>query len=323
MQSDNKEINSPLFSVVIPAYNRANIISRAIDSVLAQTYTDFEIIVVDDGSTDNLKNICDGYNSSKISYCYQDNAGSNPARNTGIKQSRGYYVSFLDSDDTWEGEYLNEVAKKFASDAELGLVWVKNIKKFLPEGTLVPKEYKNLEGFVYREVLQQGYLINSSSITAKRSLLETAGGWDNNLFACQDDDICFRLAKITKIGCVDKILSIFYIDNQLERISTSSSRRAWNTLSLWQKFADDVISLCGKNDFEKKIVDVYSMFSRLKDKDGLDRCKQALIKYVNPTPYGLFVFRVKCIYKNFLFRKERMKKNIRRFIKRMIKGKKS
>jgi glycosyltransferase involved in cell wall biosynthesis len=292
----DKDLNSPLFSVVIPAYNRAEIITRTIDSVLAQTFSDFEIIVVDDGSTDDLKKVCDKYNSSRIHYIYQNNAGSNPARNNGIRNSRGYYVSFLDSDDTWETEYLDEALKKFNSDNEIGFVWVKNIKKYLPEGVTTLKKYKKLEGFVYREVLKQGYLINSSCITVKRSLLETIGGWDNDLRACQDDDICFRLAKITKIGCVDKVLSTFYIDERFDRISASSSRRAWNSFFLWQKFADDLLSYCGENELVNKMVTVYLRFLQINDREGLQHCEQFLIKHLRLPQLGMFQFRLKCIY---------------------------
>ena len=298
----NENSNSPLFSVVIPAYNRAKIISRAIDSVLAQTFTNFEIIIVDDGSSDDLKRVCDEYNSPKIHYFYQDNAGSNPARNTGITNSCGYYISFLDSDDTWEPEYLYEVAQKFANDNELGFVWVKNIRKYLPEGIIQIKKSKKLEGFVYRDILKQGFLINSSCITAKRSLLEMVNGWDNNLLACQDDDICFRLAKITKIGCIDKFLSTFYIDKQLDRISTSNSRRAWNSLFLWQKFAGDVISFCGRKEFEKKIIHVFLLFYKLNDKDGLIHCRKYFLEYLKPSQFEIFIFNIKCMSKIFKFR---------------------
>jgi len=287
-------MNTPLFSVIIPAYNRAKLITRTIDSILAQTFTDFEIVIVDDGSTDDLKKVCDEYNSLKIHYFYQDNAGSNPARNTGIRISRGYYVSFLDSDDTWEKEYLNEVYKKFTSDDELGLVYVRNIRKYLPEGYLLLKNCKKLEGFIYREVLQQGFLTNSSCITVKRTLLETVGGWDNNLRACQDDDICFRLAKIAKIGFIDKILTTFYIDEQIDRISSSMSRRAWNSFILWNKFADDLMIFCGKTEFRKKIMNVYLLFLNVNDDNGLKQCEQLLVKYIKLSQYQLFIFRIKC-----------------------------
>ena len=287
-------MNGPIFSIVIPVYNRAKLISRAVDSVLAQTFTDYEIIIVDDGSNDNLKKVCDDYNTPKIHYVYQDNAGSNPARNNGIRNSRGYYVSFLDSDDAWEKEYLEEVNKKFAGDNELGLVYVRNIKKILPQGRLLEKRNKNFEGFIYREVLKQGFLTNSSCVTVKRELLEKINGWDNNLRACQDDDLCFRLAKITKIGFVDKILTIFYIDESIDRISSSVSRRAWNALALWTKFADDLLSFCGKKELPKKIAHVYSMFLNVNEKKGLEQCEQLLVKFLQLSKTGVIAFRIKC-----------------------------
>ena len=289
-------LNHPLFSVVIPAYNRTNVIKRAIDSVLSQTFTDFEIIIVDDGSDDNLKKYCDDYNSSYIYYYRQEYSGSNPARNSGIRHSRGYYVSFLDSDDAWEPEYLNEVYKKFSQNDEYGFVWVKHIKKYLPNGPVKLINYKKLEGNVYKNVLKQGFLINSSCISAKKSLLESIGGWDNDLQACQDDDICFRLSKITKVGYVDKTLSTFYIDERIDRISASNSRRAWNSYLLWQKFADDVIQLCGKNELKRKFIGIYSSFLIINNKEWLEQCEQFLFLKLNFNNMEKNIFFIKCWY---------------------------
>jgi len=306
-------MNSPLFSVVIPAYNRAKVIPRAVDSVLAQTFADFEIVVIDDGSTDNLREACEKYGSPQIHYYHQPNAGSNPARNMGVKMARGYYLSFLDSDDTWEPQYLHEVLQKFESDSEIGFVWVKRIKKHLPGGRTEAKEFRKLEGFVYKEVLQQGFLINSSCVTAKRSLVEAVGAWDNNLQACQDDDLCFRLTKATKVGYVNKALSIFYIDSSIERISSSGTRRAWNSLFLWRKFAKDVISHCGKRELEKKIAGVYLRFMWLKDKEGLVSCEKTLIELLDFTNTQLRIFRLRLICAKFMTRlKNAMKSRLGR-----------
>jgi len=92
-------------SVIIPTYNRAEYVTQAIDSVLAQTYADYEIIVVDDGSTDNTKDVLLPY-MDRIRYIYQENAGASAARNTGIKAAKGDWIAFLDSDDEWLPEKL-------------------------------------------------------------------------------------------------------------------------------------------------------------------------------------------------------------------------
>ena len=262
----------PAFSVIIPSYNRAKIISRALDSVLAQTFFDYEIIVIDDGSNDDLKSVCYSYNNDNIYYYYQENSGACAARNLGIEKSRGYYISFLDSDDSWEPQYLNEVAKKFSEDEDFGLVWVKSIRKNLDNGHISFKKSKVFEGNIYAKILQQGYLTSTSFITVKSSLLKSIGGFDIELPGshCDDDDLCFRIAKTAKIGYVNKILGTLYIDSSIERISTSKSHSTYGWFFLWCKFSDDVICHCGMKTLEEKLLNIYSMFYAINDTNGLN-----------------------------------------------------
>jgi teichuronic acid biosynthesis glycosyltransferase TuaG len=100
--------NPPFFSVVIPTFNRENQIKIAIESVLAQTFENFEILIIDNGSSDNTKNVVESYSNNKINYIYQNGSGS-PAspRNTGLKNSSAPWVCFLDSDDYWLPNKLN------------------------------------------------------------------------------------------------------------------------------------------------------------------------------------------------------------------------
>ena len=93
-------------SVIIPLYNKGEYVSRALDSVLAQTYEDFELIVVDDGSTDNSPDVVRGYQDRRLRFIQQENAGPGPARNRGVREARGTYVTFLDADDEWLPDYL-------------------------------------------------------------------------------------------------------------------------------------------------------------------------------------------------------------------------
>ena len=97
------------FSVIIPTFNRAKFISSAIESVVNQVFTDFELIIIDDGSTDNTKDIVTYYNNDKLKYYFQENKERSAARNKGIELSTGKYICFLDSDDEWALEHLNGI----------------------------------------------------------------------------------------------------------------------------------------------------------------------------------------------------------------------
>lgn len=108
----------PRVSVVIPTYNRQAFVTRAVESVLCQTFGDYEIIVVDDGSEDNTKEFMRNYKSS-INYIYQKNAGPGAARNTGIRAASGQWLAFLDSDDEWRPDYLEKQMKRVDANSEI------------------------------------------------------------------------------------------------------------------------------------------------------------------------------------------------------------
>jgi len=107
--SELKVNKIPFFSIVVPTYNRAGFICKAIESVLIQTFNDFELIIVDDGSTDNTKEVIEKYNDSRIKYFYQKNKERSAARNEGIRKSKGEYITFLDSDDYYLPQRLENL----------------------------------------------------------------------------------------------------------------------------------------------------------------------------------------------------------------------
>jgi glycosyltransferase involved in cell wall biosynthesis len=114
-------ISMPHVSVIIPTYNRATYVSRAIDSILSQSYRDFEVIVVDDGSSDNTKQVVQAY-GDRVRYVFQSNAGPGAARNLGIRTSEGMYLAFLDSDDTWMPEFLAKTVGALDAHPEVDAV---------------------------------------------------------------------------------------------------------------------------------------------------------------------------------------------------------
>ena len=205
-------------SVIIPTYNRANLIGKAIKSVLNQTYKDLEVIVVDDGSTDNTEEIVKSFTDFKIHYiCHKHNRGASAARNTGIKASRGEYIAFLDSDDEWLTEKLDKQMKIFVSESsEVGVVYTgdyyvdgkdKKIKK-----VHIPRK----EGYIYEELLAGNYVGTPSALLVKKECFTKIGVFDEDLSGCEDYDMWFRIAKYYKFRYVKDLLVVCLIhDNQI------------------------------------------------------------------------------------------------------------
>ena len=178
-------------SVIIPTYNRGWILKRAIDSVLMQDYKTFELIVVDDGSTDDTQDVIEKY-GDKIVTIYQENRGVSAARNTGIKYSNGSFLAFLDSDDSWmEGKlkaqvnFFNENQSSVICQTEE--IWIRDGKRVNPM-----KKHRKKSGDIFFESLNL-CLISPSAVMIRRSLLDEVGLFDEDLPSCEDYDLWLRI----------------------------------------------------------------------------------------------------------------------------------
>jgi glycosyltransferase involved in cell wall biosynthesis len=188
-------INELLFSVIMPTYNRAYIVRRAISSVLNQTHSNFELIIVDDGSTDNTAEVVDSFNDSRIVYIkHAINLGIASARNTGIAISRGEYIAFLDSDDEWLPHKLREQLVGFEeAPPDVGAIYtqIQNIEK----GKMTYLHPKTPpEGNIHRHVLS-GLQLYLPTLMIKRKYVEQAGKFDEDFVLCEDCDFAIRLSR--------------------------------------------------------------------------------------------------------------------------------
>lgn len=192
-------------SVVIPTYNYGRFLREAIDSVLAQTYAPLEILVVDDGSTDDTEQIVASY-GERVRYIRQRNAGVGAARNNGIAQARGEYVAFLDSDDLWLPEKLAKEIARFEADPELGLVY-SGAERFDQSGTL-DVSLDGIEGWIAPELLrlERSVISSGSSILIPKRVAEEVGGFNADLPPSEDWDFCYRLALRYRVGFVPEVL---------------------------------------------------------------------------------------------------------------------
>lgn len=183
-------------SVLIPTYNRAELIVESLESVFDQTFSDYEIIVIDDGSTDNSKMILASLiESNKIRYIYQKNAGAAAARNTGIKHARGKYVAFLDSDDLYYPDKLLKQVKFLDNHPEAYIVH-SDFSKFDNLGNdLGVRDTSYFSGWIYPHILLHwSMLMAIPCVMVKRNIFEQIGLFDESLTYSEDLDLWARIA---------------------------------------------------------------------------------------------------------------------------------
>ena len=181
----------PTVSVVIPSYNRVLLLKEAIDSVLAQDFEDFELIVVDDGSTDATPELLESY--PDICVLGQEHRGVSAARNAGIARASGRFLAFLDSDDLWlPGKLTAQVAflRKHpnALICQTEETWIRNGVRVNPK-----KRHMKTSGMIFEHSLEL-CLVSPSAVMMQRNLLDEVGWFDETLPACEDYDLWLRIA---------------------------------------------------------------------------------------------------------------------------------
>ena len=188
----NKRKKDPLISIIIPTYNRSWILKEAIDSVLSQDFTDFELIIVDDGSTDKTQDILNAYSKDIIVF-KQNNRGVSAARNAGISLASGRFIAFLDSDDLWLPKKLSAQVDFFKSNRDALIcqtdeIWIRNGVRVNPK-----KKHKKFAGDLFKQSLSL-CLVSPSAVMIKRRLFEKVGVFDETLPACEDYDLWLRIS---------------------------------------------------------------------------------------------------------------------------------
>jgi glycosyltransferase involved in cell wall biosynthesis len=196
----------PEVSVVIPTFNSAMLVREAIKTALVQTYRDFEIIVVDDGSIDNTGSVIAQFGSD-VHYFRQQNRGSSAARNQGIAISRGNYIAFLDADDLWTPNKLAEQIPIFQRDSKIGLVY-SDWAVTSEGGETRASRLRDLSpgsGYVFDDLIQCGFILTSGTVV-RRSCLNEVGYFDERLSIAQDYDLWLRICYRWKVELVNKVL---------------------------------------------------------------------------------------------------------------------
>ena len=251
----------PKVSVVLPAYNGEKFIGKAVESALSQTYNDFELIVVNDGSKDGTAQVLSGF-GAKIKVISQANSGIAKARNVGIEASRGQYIAFLDQDDFWLPEKLEKQMVLFEKDKEVGMTYTDTyvitddnakIRSF--------KLQKPHRGMVIEELFMNNF-ISTSSVIVKKECFEKAGLFDDSLSPVLDYDRWLNIAVSYKVDYIDIPLVMFR-----DHISTFRKNEIFTlgkAIATLEKFINsnaEVRDALGKRA-DKKIASFYILLGR-------------------------------------------------------------
>jgi glycosyltransferase involved in cell wall biosynthesis len=201
-----------LVSIIIPTYNRSQTILRAVHSVLNQTYQNFELIIVDDGSSDETEELVKSLDNSiastrKIIYLKTQNGGVSKARNLGASIARGEWLTFLDSDDEWLPEKLNLqldflINNPHQQVAYTQEIWIRNGVRVNPRIT-----HQKYSGQIFDKCVQQCF-IAPSSLIIKKSLFSELNGFDEEFVVCEDYDLWLKISSLYEINLINKALII-------------------------------------------------------------------------------------------------------------------
>ena len=256
-----------LVSVIITTHNRKELLCRAIDSVLNQTYKNIELIVIDDASSDGTNEVVENYillNTIPITYQFiekKDSKGGNYARNRGINLSKGYYVGFLDDDDEWLSDKLISQVLCFRENPEVGCVTCNYNEIYQFDNKeysfVVDKHYKSIENNIFEKHMKKfpyAFIGVTSTLLIKKHILREVGLFDENLVAYQEVDLIYRIRRRYSVECVNQPLVNYYnrINVSKEQISNSidKSMNAQNMLELKYKDNFDSLNKVERNYWE-------------------------------------------------------------------------
>lgn len=231
-------VNPPFFSVVIPTHNRAEMLREAMRSVLGQSFQAFEMLVVDDYSTDSTREVVRSFNDGRVVYIRNDRGcGGAGTRNAGIFRARGKWVAFLDDDDIWLPEKLAVLHKKIIEgDGSAGLIYTGAVSYDFEKKRELQPRIPEKEGRLDHELLLGNCIGSFSTVAIRTDLLMHVGGLDEDFTALQDRELYTRVARLTSVAFVRTVLSYIRVKNS-DRITFAPRKKLESSLRYWKKYS--------------------------------------------------------------------------------------
>ena len=280
-------MNTPTVDVIIPTFNGLPYLKEAVASVLAQTYTDFDLHIIDDGSTDATKAYITGLKDSRIHYHHIPNGGPSAARNAGIAASRALLVAFLDSDDVWLPTKLEQQVALLKTKPSVGLVY--GHQQTIDEtGAVIGTLRAKLRGHVFSPLLNGNQIIGSASmVLIRRSVLEAVGGFPEGFAMGEDWELWLRIAHDYEVDYCDAPLA------QIRVLSSSSqqqfSRNAEQLLELKRHIASEFELTPGQRRRLSSRLDIQTAKTLYWGGNGVE-ARRVLLRALSTQPSVIFSF---------------------------------
>lgn len=231
-------------SIVLPTYNRADLLEASVESILDQSYKDFELIIIDDGSTDDTEGVVRQYDDNRIKYVKNDeNIGATASRNTGIEQSCGEFIAFQNSDDEWDPSKLEKQMKIFdGASSSIGVVYTGMWRVVNGEREYIPSDgIRHKEGDVQESLIENNFISDQMAVVRK-DCLQDVGYLDERLAPLDDWELWLRVSRDYKFLFVDEPLVTAEIQSDSISRSTEDLVRARKLIA--QKHSDLFDSYC-------------------------------------------------------------------------------
>lgn len=253
--------NCALVSVIVPTYNREDFIGEAIDSVLAQTYPDWELIIVDDGSEDQSADIIHQYaeKDKRIHYFYQENQGQSVARNLGLRQSQGDFICFLDSDNRWLPEKLAQGIQTFEQVPDVHVVYG-DIITIDEQGQEITRDnMTRYSGFIAPRLIKDNFVTMNTAM-AKRVCFDNMGGMSGQRRVADDYDLWLRFSAKFQFLYIQQYMAEYRV--MKNQISSDKSRRFDSTEMILSEFKEQYPDAMSKEEFDQGFAYFYTRKAR-------------------------------------------------------------
>ena len=253
----------PFFSVIIPLYNKEKFVENAVNSILQQTFSDFEIIIVEDCSIDKSLEVVSKIQSEKIKIIYHDkNKGLSAARNTGIKNSNAKYITFLDADDNWKPNYLAKINSLIQQFPEAKL-WATNYEELYPNNLILRP--KNNSAYLENDVIIPDFfqislaqpLYCSCSLCVEKSVFEKVGLYDEKITFGEDIDFNIRANSSYKLAYSKEALVTYTMFSENQITNTSLKNKVIPDFDAYEKLRNENSSLKKYLDFNRYVFAKY------------------------------------------------------------------